>query len=225
MSWVIFEIGINVFQATLIVYFLNKQLHSNRSHKFADALCVLAISIWSTLYLFVEITVSDITIFIFAFVYALIVYDDRWHLVLFWTIVIALIFLCAVNIASTFYQGILRAELDQLLNETSLRVDFVISTNLLTMFFALIITKTKRTNYQLPWQSSVLLVGLNLVCVIAVEFVFIWGITVEANELLIGLCICLFTISIMSIVLFEVLVESAYKQQTVQGRDGSAAVN
>lgn len=77
MMWILFEASINIFQAAIIVYFLNKQLYANRTHKIGDMLCVFGISLWSTLYLFISIPISDITIFFIAFVYALKVYDDK----------------------------------------------------------------------------------------------------------------------------------------------------
>ena len=52
--WFLFEIGINLYQAALITYFVRQRFHLVRPQFAYGALCTLAIWAYLTLYLFVD---------------------------------------------------------------------------------------------------------------------------------------------------------------------------
>ncbi|MEA5015930.1 MAG: ATP-binding protein [Candidatus Limiplasma sp.] len=213
--WTIFEIGINLFQGLLIIYFLNKQLISSRSHRIADAVCTTFITLFLTAQLFIDMPVaSDTVMFIFPIVYGFIVFDDRWHMILFWNIITLLVFTVVVNLTSSFYLGVINTSWEQLLNTTPERVGFIVSTNLLMLIFMItIIELTSRTrSVKLSWYSFSLLLGLNMVCLTAIELLFAIGMDADLGERFTSVCLCLFVISILSIILYEMMAKSAYKQ-------------
>ncbi len=216
IAWTVFEIGINLFQAVLITYFLNKQLISSRSHRAADAMCIALIAVFLTAHLFFDMPIaSDTVMFIIPIVYGLIVFDDKWRMVLLWNIIALLIFTVVVNLTSSFYVGILNVGWEQLLNTTPERVGFVVSTNLLTLIFitTTIELSSKRRNVKLSWHSFSILLGLNVLCLVAIELLFAIGMDSDLGERFTSVCLCLFVISILSIVLYEIMLRSAYKQR------------
>ena len=216
IAWTVFEIGINLFQAVLITYFLNKQLVSSRSHRAADAMCIALIAVFLTAHLFFDMPIaSDTVMFIIPIVYGLIVFDDKWRMVLLWNIIALLIFTVVVNLTSSFYVGVLNVGWEQLLNTTPERVGFVVSTNLLTLIFitTTIELSSKRRNVKLSWHSFSLLLGLNVLCLVAIELLFAMGMDSDLGERFTSICLCLFVISILSIILYEIMLRSAYKQR------------
>lgn len=100
-----------------------------------------------------------------------------------------------------------------MLGETSIRIAFVVSANLLMLIFVIIVTKIRSRNDVLPWYSFVLLCMLNLMCFVAVELLFIMGIAGNKGTHYLSVCLCLFGISILSIILYEVQCEIAERQK------------
>ena len=58
MGWTIFEIGVNAYQAFLMIAFLRSQMEAKAAVGCKEALCFLAISGFFTLYLFWDIRVT-----------------------------------------------------------------------------------------------------------------------------------------------------------------------
>jgi len=216
IAWTIFEIGINIFQAVLITYFLNKQLTSSRSHKVADALCIALITAFLTAHFYVEMPVaSDAVMFIVPVIYGLIFFDSKWYLILFWNIVAMLVFTVVVNMTSSFYLGIIGIDWQRLLTPTPERFGFIVSTNLLTLILIITIIELsgKSRNVKLTRYSFLLLLSLNLICLAAIELLFSIGMNGNLGERFTSVCLCLFVISVLSIFLYEMMVRSAYKQR------------
>lgn len=211
--WVIFEIAINLFQASLIVYFLRKQMRTVRKSFMPDAYCILAIAGLLTLYLFFDIPAADTIIFILPLIYGFLVFDARWYIVVFWVMVIALIFTGVANLTSSFYFDVLGVDWDELMNEDFLRLTFVLSSNMLMLILVLIVTKLRSRSGELPWHSFVLLLALNFLCLTVTELLFSMGINQSTDRRFMYASLFLFIISLLSIVLYEVLVDNANKQQ------------
>lgn len=211
--WMIFEIAINLFQASLIVYFLKNQMLTARKSIVLDACCILSVAGLLTLYLFIDIPAIDTVIFILPLVYGLAVFDAKWYVVLFWVLVIALIFTGVANLTSSFYLGVLNADWDQLMNEETLRLAFVVSSNLLMLILVLVVTKLRNRSGELPWYSFALLLALNILCLTVTELLFAMGVDQSIDERFMYACLFLFIISLLSIVLYEVLVSNANRQQ------------
>lgn len=220
-DWLIFEILINVFQACIIVYFLNKQLVSKKTHRIADCICVILIFCLLTVYSFIDISIeTDSIIFIVPLLYSFIVFSDRWHVVVFWNIITILIFTVVVNLTSSFYLGILNIGWDQLQKTDSERIGFIISTNILTLTIMLFIIHTgrKRGNDKLSWESSAILLSLNIVCVVAIELLFAMGKNDLVSKKFTIICFCLFIISLLSIALYEIMIKNAHIQRQYELR-------
>ena len=85
--WFLFEIGINLYQAVLITYFVRQRFHLVRPQFAYGVLCTLAIWAYLTLYLFVDMPILDTYIIVIPLVYALLVSDDKWYVILFLSLI------------------------------------------------------------------------------------------------------------------------------------------
>ena len=68
--WTVFEIAINLFQGTLMIFFMKRQSHLRINSRGMDLCFVAAIGFFQTLYLFFPIAIPDTVIFLLPFVYA-----------------------------------------------------------------------------------------------------------------------------------------------------------
>lgn len=216
IAWALFEILINIFQAVTIVYFLNRQLTSGHSHRLADAVCIILLAGMLTAYLYFDIPIaSDTIIFVIPAIYSLIIFESKWYITLFWNIITLLIFTGVVNLTSSFYTGVLHIEWARLMEITPERFGFIISTNMLTLILMIILIQVNKQdkNDKLSWHSFSLLLGLNIVCLTAIELLFTIGMEEDMDRRFTSVCICLFVISILSVVFYEMMARNAHKQR------------
>lgn len=213
MGWIAFEISVNLFQATMIVYFMRKRLSTVRGSILTDLLCIGLIALLSSLYLFYEIPATDTLIFVAPLIYGWYISKNRWYEVLFWITILALIFIGSANLTSTFYRSVMKASWDQLTAQSSLRVGMVLSANLITLISISTLTRIKKRNAEVPLYCFGLLLLLNLLCLLSIEMLFSLGLSGVTDMWFNAMCICQFLIAILSVVIYEIIVRSTYKHQ------------
>lgn len=196
--------------------FFNRQLISEKTHRIADCICIMLIFGLLTLYPLIDISFeTDLVIFVVPLFYSFIVFSDKWYTIIFWNIITILIFTVVVNLTSSFYLGVLNIGWDHLLKTDPERIGFIISTNILTLVIMITIIQIgrKKKNDKLSWQSSALLLSLNTVCVVAIEFLFAMGKNDAIDKQFTMICFCLFVISLLSIALYEIMIKNAHIQR------------
>jgi hypothetical protein len=198
------------------VYFLKKQMVSLNNSILPDIICLLAISGFLTLHSRINIPINDIFVFIIPIVYGFMKFDEKWYVNLFWNVVIALIFLAVTNLVMSLYLGIFNVSLSQILTETSARLAFAFSGNLFLLIIVILVTSFSERKNILSWSTIGLLVLLNIICLVSLELVFTIGLSGTVDLSFTGICICLFLISLLSISLYEVLVDNAKKRQRLK---------
>lgn len=144
--WFLFEIGINLYQAVLITYFVRQRFHLVRPQFAYGVLCTLAIWAYLTLYLFVDMPILDTYIIVIPLVYALLVSDDKWYVILFWNAVLSLTLSGVVNLAFSLYIQFAGVSITQIMSETPLRVSFVVSCNIALLCIIFLETRISRKN-------------------------------------------------------------------------------
>lgn len=209
--WIVFEILVNIFQSGLIVYFLRGMLVSQRKHLAADIVCTALLALFLTSYLFWDVPVIDTLGFGIPLVYALIVYDEKWYKPLFWTAVAALIIIGVGSLTSSIYLHVYPSA--EFLQRGPTRIAFVLSSNMVMLTtMTLIIKISKKKSAQPSWQSTCMLLVLNLLFLLAIELLFTAGMKGQLPDTFIGICICLFLASVLSIALYEIMRAHAQKQ-------------
>ena len=143
-GWLLFEIIINLFQATLIAYFVRHRFHIVRPNMLFAALCTFAIWMCLTIHLFVPFQILDTYIFIFPLIYTFFASDDQWYVKIFWNIALSIALSCVANLMLNLYLSFADATMEQILSETSLRALFVVSTNVGMLLTVFILTRLGR---------------------------------------------------------------------------------
>lgn len=214
--WLVFEIVLNLYQSGLMLYFMKKRLRATNPSAAADIACFTGMASFYTLYLFFDIPLLDTVVFVIPLVYGWIVSNDKWYVVLFWTMVLALIFSGGANIAISFYTGVLGVGWDQIMSATPYRLAFVISGNLLLLIMVLLAVRIPKRGEHPAWPAFIPLVLLNCLCLAAIECLFLMNERNDLGRYFTYACLCLFAISILSIVFFEVMAYYAKKQRQYQ---------
>ena len=212
-GWTLLEIGVNLFQGWLIVYFMGKVLTPVRGTPWGDWACALAICIWYSLYRFLDVPVIDTVIFVLPFLYCLWSCEERWYHILFWDVVLAIIFSGLTELNFAFYRGILGEERAQLMGDTQVRAAFLVSTNLTLLIAVLAVGKLGSRKSPVPWLSFVPLLLLNFLCLVTVELVFTVGMAHDLGAAFVSICLCLFGISLLSIALYEAFTAIGRRQR------------
>lgn len=212
-GWTLAEIIVNLYQGWLIVYFMGKVLTPQRGTPWSDLSCALAIGVWYTLYLYLDVPVTDTVVFILPFLYCLWSCEDRWYHILFWDVALAIIFSGCTSLNLAFFLGVLGGDRGRLMGDTPLRAAFLVSTNLMLLIAVLTVGKLGSRKSAVPWVAFVPLLLLNFLCLAAVELVFTVGMAHDLGAAFTSICLCLFGISLLSIVLYEVFTAIGRRQR------------
>ena len=89
--WILFEIGINIFEAWLYSFFLHRRLNqkpelSAKKAAFANAVMIIGVACFYSLYIWFDIPVTDSVVWIFTTVYSFMVFSDKKSVILAWNI-------------------------------------------------------------------------------------------------------------------------------------------
>lgn len=212
-GWMLLEIGVNLFQAWLIVYALKKLLVPAWGNAWIDCACIAAIAGWYTMYLFWDVPILDSVVFVIPFVYSALASRVKWVFCLFWNVVLCILFTGCTTLNLSLYLGVLGATLKEIMTESSLRVAFLVSVNLTLLLAVLLIAKLCNRGVAPAKSTLVPLFALNLMCLFAVEFLFMMRMNVDLGAPFVYTCLCLFCASALSVVLYEACARSAQKQR------------
>lgn len=225
MVWIVFEILINAFQGFIIQGFMESRLHISRSHRLQDVLCILAVTLYSSLTLITAIPLPDATIFLIPLIYAWLVADDKWYVSVFWTAVLAVLFLSIISLMLHIFSSIPGSSYDELMGTTGFRIMFVLTTNTVLALTVYLISKMQK-EYSVPyWSVLVLFLLTNIALFVVEESLNALQVSVafcaEVNSLsffgaYIGLCAC----TVLVVLLFHMMSKSVerenrYKEEAI----------
>lgn len=148
--WLLFEILVNIYQGFLMVYFIRHRLHLKRKGYWEGIICAGSVALFYSLYLFWNIALLDTVIFIVPFLYALFVSDEKIGASLFWSAVLAFLFISSATLTSAFFQAMPDATWDLLMQPSGLRIAFVIICNVVTTLVLFGVSHWRRGNIRSP---------------------------------------------------------------------------
>ncbi len=218
MIWTAFEVIVNFYQATLLIFFIRKRLIAkNELHWWMSLVAVAMIGIGLTAYLFINIPVTDSVLFIIPFVYAVLTSKEKWYYCLFWTVVLAMLFLGTVIVCNETFLSILNIDWDGLMDQTTNRLIAIIGTNIALTIVISIAANIGNKQYVISWKGMVGYLVVLLLEFTANEFIFMIQITCkEKQPLFLYASLCIFAIAILTIVLFEMMERSANQQRQME---------
>lgn len=217
MVWAIFEILVNIFQGYIIQQFMESRLHITRKHRLHDVLCVLAVALHCSISTSISIAIPDAVVFIIPLVYAWTVADDKWYVSVFWSAVVAVLFLSIISLMLHIFSSIPGRSYEELMDMTGFRIGFVLTTNAV-LALAVYLTSKMKKNYSVPYWSVLLLFLLtNTASFVVEEALYTMQLDVEFSKnatdvtflwAYIGLCTC----TILIISLFHMMSQSVERE-------------
>lgn len=217
-TWLLFEIAINLYQAALMTYFVRHRFHLVRPSLWCGVLCVAAIWVYLSVYLFVDMPVLDTSVIIFPLLYTFYVADDEWYIKLFWNAVLALILSGVVNLIINLYMQLTDATMAQIMSETPLRVSFVVSCNIALLLAIFIATRLgKKRMDALSWAALIVFLGMLVMELAVIELLYTIRVHIQIDDVpFTAASLCMMGCAVLSLLLYEIMSASAAKQKGVE---------
>lgn len=217
MAWTIFEVSLNLFQGFLFQRFMLSRLHTVQKHELHDVLCIVATTLFYTVTLYFAIPFADVVVFVIPLCYALLIAGDKWYVSVFWTVILAILFLAVTSVCWYIATTMLGGSHDLLMDKTGMRVVFVLLTNALLTLTLYLTSKIKKEYSALYWPVFMLFLLTMATLFVIEESLYALQLSGEfgkyANRLsflwaYIGLCACI----IFVILLFHRMAQSMERE-------------
>ena len=216
-GWTVFEILINIYQGFLFIYFINRVTHAGKHPVWIDAVSIGIITIFLSLYLFIDIPFIDTVVFIVPFIHALIVSREKWYLSLLWAVVLAVISLAIITQISNGFMALNNVPWETIMSENHYRMTFVFFCNIALFIILFAITRLAGKRGGVSILSFIVLLVLNLLLLLSIELLFRisteYTIATDETEIVNS---CLFLASIVSLALYELMSWSASRRQEAE---------
>lgn len=229
--WTVFEVIINFFQAVLILIFMKSRLHISKPPRIWDAICIASITLFFSLYLFIDLPFPDTLVFVFPLLYAIVVADDKWYVSVFWVLVLAVLFLSTISLSIHVFMTVPTLSYDSLIADNYARLIFVLSTNLLLLLIVYSTTKLKKEYSTPSWPVLLLFLLMNISLLIVEESLFSLELPLENSNVFIDkppffiAYIFLFLCTIFSIFLFHMTSQAAYRENRYKTEASTMALS
>lgn len=213
MSWILFEILINLFEAWLILYFIKSRIHIVRNSFLLDSICIMCCATYYSLYLFIEMPANDVLVYVFPFFYALYMSRDRWYVSLFWVVILALFFTSTPGLVMHLFFSIFGMSSFTLSKPSYLLFWAILLNNLVLFVMVFSAAHLKRDHCYLSWKALISFLLTSILVFVVEECLYYLQQQINGHSLIfnIGYCALLFT-SLLSILLFHFLTESSLRE-------------
>lgn len=216
VAWLAFEIGVNVFQGFMLAHFHNRVLTPKFKSSLPSIICALLIGAGCSLYLFYDIRLIDTWVFSIPLCYALLCFTDSFKLKLFWTLIQVAVFLGVANLCTFAFTVALDISTAQLMQENSLRIVYVGTSNL-ALFLALYTISRRQHSGFSNTLAMVLFVVSNIVVILIIDMLFLTRKRQQIDDtlflLISALMLC---ISVISVFLYEIM--SSFAQRDFENQ-------
>ncbi len=221
MLWQIFEIVINIYQAILMITFLDYQLNIPRRPNIYRLLAIGFISFLMTIYSFFDVPISDTIVLVVPCIYALTVSKKQWYLSVFWTVILALLFFSTISLSLHVFTSYMNMPYEELMRSSEQRFLFILITNCALTLIVILMAKFSR-NYMTPhWPALMLFLLILAVLFFIEESVYQlqlamtyadWGRFSPFLGIYIGLLLC----TVLVILLFHMMARGMERENRFQ---------
>lgn len=218
---VLFEVFINLYQGFLMIFFMHLRLPSRREVRWwEDILFIGLVGGFLSLYLFPWMTVADSVGFLIPLIYAIVTQRGSWAQRLLWWAALSLTFSAIASTSLSFYTYAFGVSFDDLMQYSALRIGLVLSTNIVLTIVLLPLARIGRGAEGFSGGPSLAALVLTLLLELAtMELLYYYQIQSErASRLLLCADICIFGLLILTLLLYEILTQSARKQHLAELR-------
>lgn len=166
--WAVIEIGVNLFQAWLMIFFMKHRLHLKDKHLIQEICCITGITIFLSLYYFCTPSFPDTFVFLFPLVFALTSSKDPWYVSMFWGCILAVLFLTTVSIIFNIFVVFPNISFALLMGQTKMRLLVLFVTNG-TLFLLIWTTKFLRKKYTMNYWPSLIVFMFSVIVLFLIE--------------------------------------------------------
>lgn len=220
MLWSTFEVLINLCQAILMVFFLRNTIKVHEKYSWKDAALTTVIATFLTLHQLFDWHFSDSLVFLITTLYFILFTKGKWHQVLLWNLMLYSLMIAVVDTVIATFIGIFGTSWLTLVEEnTTIRLVYVVSANVVLTCVLFLVTKVREPQTQLSSVSVAVLTMLNFVIAMLLEFQYSIREAVPIqNTTYMLVCFGLFLCSLLSIAIYHLMALSSekefeYKQQ------------
>lgn len=216
--WLSFEIGINLFESILFVYFFKSIVFVRRNSLIADGLCCLTYTAFLTLYLFFDIPITDCIGCIIFFIYLRYISRESTIICALWVILKEVLSIATVGFMLQLNLTTLSIPYDLISSQTPYRIIYLISTNFVLFIEFYFFSKFRKKHSQLHLSALLLFLGINISILIVIELMFSLQVKRNfASDLPFFLAYSfLILCSIFSVILFYIMTSLADREHRVQ---------
>lgn len=216
-GWTVFEIGVNAYQALLLIYFVRHRFHMVRPQLtyawIAGTLTCTALSS----YLFIDIPITDTVIFLIPLIYACCISDDAWYLKLFWIAALATALLGLTNLMINIFLSLFNATWEQIMSETALRIAFIVCLNISLLVMILIMVRLGKTNMDvLSWVTLGIFLLMLLIDLAIIELLYAtraYSSNSNASTAFTATSVCVLLSAGLALALYEIMAVNAARQK------------
>ena len=206
MMWNLFEISINALQAFLMIFFMKNKLPVRRSNRLWDIGFILIITVFLSLYAFVQVPFTDTFVFLFPLFYAFCSLGGKWYMKVMWSAALAAIFIAVTEASMNLNMYISGSSLSVVMAQTSNRVSCVIFCNVLLVVVVFVTSQSKQRIAHLSPASIMLFCLVELIHLVAIEELFVIRLNTDGLDVMFvmaNLCLSLCAIGLM--ILFDMM--------------------
>lgn len=206
-SWDIFEIGVNLFESLLFLFFIKNRLNIAKKSLPADLICVGAYTAFLSLYTFFPISIPDSVGGVILFIYALYISDEKWYTCALWVVINEIVVVVIISLTTQGYLILFSQPYDALLVPGSQRACFVLISNLALTIALFSISRIKKRNTSLNWSALFIFLCINILILLVVALLFSIQVhnSFEHNVLFAALDVILSIISVLSMALLYIM--------------------
>ncbi len=209
--WILFEIGINIYQGWLYCFFLRRRLclkpeMSSKRAAFANMLMIFSVACFYSLYIWFDIRVTDSVVWFFTTAYSFIIFSDKKSVILAWNVCLGVLMLCIVNLCSSVTLMISNTTWEKLMEPSPLRIGFILCTNIIALIVLYTVTRLKPRQDKLSILALLVYIVLNVALIWAIEMQYrlAWMEDFPNKPVLVTIFSLLFA-AVCAIVLLELL--------------------
>lgn len=228
--WILFEIGINIYQGWLYCFFLHRRLclkpgMSVKRAACMDVLMIMGVACFYSLYIWFDVPVTDTVIWIFTTICSFAIFSDKKLVILAWNACLGILMLCIVNLCSTVTLMAANTTWEKLMEPTLLRVGFVLCTNVIAFIVLYTVTRLKPKQDRLSILALLIYIVLNAALIGAIEMQYrlAWTANVPQRPVLITIFSLLFA-AVCAIVLLELLSHAAEERGKLEAQIAMASM-
>ena len=214
--WDIIEIGADLFQAVLAIYFMRKtcnlRTHPLRYDFLAIMLMASSIFITSQFEVYLIDSINDIIPMLFAMLFT----QNRKYTCVFWAIISSIIVAVGTSISSTIIARLTGASWERMLEQNNVRITYLISANMLIAGIYIFVGNLGRKSHPISQAAMACFLITVIAQLAAAECFFTVGITLEKDVISVIGSLFLFVSMVITVAIYETMMQQAQKQKDLE---------